>query len=1225
MVKIGQNWSKLVKIGQNWSKLVKIGNLIALAFMLCNVTAFGQNFRTLVNQVWEEPFGSPADYDWSASVLDSNGNMITTGHSTTTSSETKLTLVKQAPNGSITWQNDFLLAPQTKNYGISVAATQNGDIFVAGASFVGLNDGKFDFLLLKYSSSGNLIWQKNYNGGGNGDDIPVAFICDSTGTNCYVTGMSWSATGQYDYWTMQIEGSSGDSTWARRYDYANLAEYPIGIKLDNNGHVVVSGTSMATLFNSEAATISYDGPGAVVEEHRVSNNGNGVFIPTAFAQDASGNYLFTGTFSATGNNFGIRTIKSDIDLNVLWQTNYNTPAMDSATAITTDTDGNVFVAGWTTSLHGGSDGVLIKYKPDGTLVWIKKRSQPKANMRVVPRRLACTEIGDVIVAYEFTEVNNSEIVVGVYSEAGNLRWEKRNNSYPNNLKRPVDLIVKGDNIYVTAIVRDMVNGNYYTYHLSQTDIDTDISVLNPEVAAGLMIVKFKPGIISNQFINDSGLVFGRMSDILTDTSAINTFDEQLGAQGGFGSMVAYKMHPDITMADSITTSRRGDVIRIPKVYNTLVLSLPRSLVEAQGGMAALCDSLRNPTMAPYIQMVSPNFVVHFDQADCDAHDEKYDAQGNLHSISIGGQATASIDVEGAWCTIGVGSPNTKVGIMDSGLRWSHEDLSEDGTFAGSVVAAGYDFGTGANIDADADNDFADHGTKVAGIIGAKRNNKITGVYSGIAGIAGGNVEPFSGQATDGVSLYALKVTGLISELITAFYKAAREVDAVPEAGYGVDVLSISLGLFDGNDLQVAPSDDPPPVDVIEDLWQSVHFANRAGVIVCASRGDITDSPFFSITAGHVPATIQEEFVISVTGSGAIGAPVPGLLKNGIDVCAPSDGDVNISTSATADDIYLGLGSTSGATPHASGVAALMVNYMKNLPVGSLHMVQEDAEYILEHSAKDILPFNYDDYTGYGLLKADKAADMIYQPNCRLQHFESTTTISEFIGDISPLRLKKDITLTNGQVAVGIDVSNGFSYVYQAEQYLVSAIVNHGGAIPENHIIQHSWPLHSVSTTGIETTTGGGNWLITPMEYNYLDPVAPTATEATMYGYVYHITSTEQSIDGWWPSTLNNAKFAYSLISCEAVATDDIVEQPTFRIFPNPSESTIQLLMSVQTSVQNSYRVDIIDASGRLLSREMVKGADLQGHRIDVVNIPSGIYACLITDGQKTFTTRFIKM
>lgn len=103
--------------------------------------------------------------------------------------------------------------------------------------------------------------------------------------------------------------------------------------------------------------------------------------------------------------------------------------------------------------------------------------------------------------------------------------------------------------------------------------------------------------------------------------------------------------------------------------------------------------------------------------------------------------TASINVEPVWKNVTTGSDQVIVGVIDSGIDITHEDLAAnciDGGINGSKNFVDESF----NITADT------HGTHVAGTIAAVNNNG-----KGVSGIAGGN----SADGVKGVRLLSCQI------------------------------------------------------------------------------------------------------------------------------------------------------------------------------------------------------------------------------------------------------------------------------------------------------------------------------------------------------------------------------------------------------------------------------------------------------------------------------------
>jgi subtilisin family serine protease len=96
--------------------------------------------------------------------------------------------------------------------------------------------------------------------------------------------------------------------------------------------------------------------------------------------------------------------------------------------------------------------------------------------------------------------------------------------------------------------------------------------------------------------------------------------------------------------------------------------------------------------------------------------------GNNIPEGISGTAGCDMRVDSAW-NINTGNPNCIVGMVDSGIDTTHEDIK-----ANLLISKGYDFINGHALQTDDMN----HGTCTGGIVSAVQNNSI-----GISGIAPG--------------------------------------------------------------------------------------------------------------------------------------------------------------------------------------------------------------------------------------------------------------------------------------------------------------------------------------------------------------------------------------------------------------------------------------------------------------------------------------------------------
>ncbi len=1169
--------------------------LTILLFLLLVNNTHSQS-QTLVNLIGEKNFGLPGDYDWGASVLDASGNYLTTGHSKVNSGQTDLLLVKQAATSDIVWQQTFSVAPNSKCYGIALTTDALGNIYVAGASKEA--NGSFNYLILKYSPSGTKLWHTVLNGSGNGDDIPTGILCSGTGTHVFVTGARTGAGGQYDYWTLSLNSATGNVEWSVPYDFAGLQDAPAALGFDQFGNVVVTGVSAATSLSWELATLKYaPATGQQLAVNRVSNNGIGLYLPSSLDIDFSGNIYVTGTTATSPTQFDIKTIKINSNFSIGWQKTFDAPSnLDSATVVKVDPFGNVIVSGFYNRQSGGKESVILKYDNLGNLLWKKIRTNNPAQATSRPHCMTLDAFGNIFAAFEVVNGNESEIVLSQYNTNGDIRWEK---SIAKSVGANKPLTIKieaGGKLFVTSLRKGTLGGQYATCQIEPLS-----RLLNPVLVNGEashiekeVLVRFKSNLVNTNFVNNRGLRYGRVQDIVTDAIAITEIGNKISA-ADFSNWTLVKVHPNMTTADSVRFTPKGKKIYVPDFYNTFVLMVPRSYDRIRGEYP-LADTLGSNDLVCYIRVTEVNKIITADV--CEPDDPIYVQQGNLHPTSS--FPNGSINVEQAWCIAGGGSSSIKVAIVDSGVRFTHEDYNVESS-SGSVVVSGRDYGTGGDLLTNPDNDLNDHGTRVASVLGSIRNNA-----TGVAGISGGN------DNADGVRLVGLKaIDGIlpIDALISAF------ADAVDE--FQVNIINCSGG------------SDAFPSDKLILMREKVQHANRMGVVICASRGNTppTSSP-------RIPGTIQDEWVICVGGTGTdgnynpecrqgapidIAAPSRWQLTRTAQACEPGTGGPGIPCTQS-DQAYGGISFTSGATPHAAGLAALMMSYYNASP-GATMLTHDDIEYIMQASAKDVVQLpampGYDGQTGFGLMNAGAALKMIERPRCNVYHFGTDVNAHSRITEQVATNI--DITLTEPYTT-----ESGQSFdkgAYKADVWKVTATVSH--PLPAGFTLDHYWPRHSTSTVFRLFTNSGGQNQIQPVE-NVAIVGTPTANSAVVEGYVYFLKNNDCSVMGWIPATKEDAQLTYSVIGCDPALSSSDTDIRTLKVYPNPTNEMLNFEWDERV-VGKDAQLQIVDATGRTVRVVSNISADARTFQMSIIDLPQGIFTCHILVGNDRFVSRFVKM
>src|SRR5260370_22280342 len=97
-------------------------------------------------------------------------------------------------------------------------------------------------LTIKYNNTGNIVWNKSYNGPVNGGDYSFSVVVDNAG-NVYVTGRSDQGGSLADYTTIKYS-SSGTQQWIAFYNgTGNEVDEARVVKVDNSGNVYITGKS----------------------------------------------------------------------------------------------------------------------------------------------------------------------------------------------------------------------------------------------------------------------------------------------------------------------------------------------------------------------------------------------------------------------------------------------------------------------------------------------------------------------------------------------------------------------------------------------------------------------------------------------------------------------------------------------------------------------------------------------------------------------------------------------------------------------------------------------------------------------------------------------------------------------------------------------------------------------------------------------------------------------
>ena len=329
---------------------------------------------------------------------------------------------------------------------------------------------------------------------------------------------------------------------------------------------------------------------------------------------------------------------------------------------------------------------------------------------------------------------------------------------------------------------------------------------------------------------------------------------------------------DLSSFDSLNI--KHDITLIDDVFDNSEISRPMSnyyklSFSEDKDLSALIKEYEN---LDFVEFVEPNYIYTLFKEPDDPRFLNGDLWGLYQPNGC------HINAPAAW-DIGTGNSNVVIAVVDTGVDYTHPDISGNYLKDEEGNPIGKDF---INNDDDPRDDHG-HGTHCAGTIGGVGDNTI-----GVTGVCWK------------VSIMAVKCLSSSGQ-----GSAETVADSIEWAARnGADVISMSLG-------------SSQPSSVVED---AVNFAYGEGVVLVAAAGNSASS------AKHYPAAYDKVIAVAATDKNDKRASFS-QYGSWIDVAAPG---VDILSTIPGNKEYDTKSGTSMACPHVAGLAGLLLSKNPNL-------------------------------------------------------------------------------------------------------------------------------------------------------------------------------------------------------------------------------------------------------------------------------------------------------
>jgi hypothetical protein len=276
---------------------------------------------------------------------------------------------------------------------------------------------------------------------------------DSSG-NMYYAGYSYAYPGGTDYSQNIVKySSSGEVVWQRKIDTSGINDVAYSVSVDSSGNVYVFGFGNA---NTYGTYIKYNSSGSIQWQKRLSDSFIYV-LPIDSAIDSSGNLYIAGqTYNNSTNNYDALVMKFDSSGSITWQRRVYTNNADLFTGIALDSSSNVYLCGITVRTGSQNKGIVFKYNSSGSLQWQREFSSVDT---VDSQGIVCDSAGAIYVASYYTDASGGTKFGSVikYNSSGVLQWQTKTTylAYPvsasgSAINSQSIAIDSSDNLYVIS-------------------------------------------------------------------------------------------------------------------------------------------------------------------------------------------------------------------------------------------------------------------------------------------------------------------------------------------------------------------------------------------------------------------------------------------------------------------------------------------------------------------------------------------------------------------------------------------------------------------------------------------------------------------------------------------------------------------------------------------------------------------------------------------------------
>lgn len=332
-------------------------------------------FVTSLHAQWVSNFNSAALTDGSlegakglAVSVDAYNNCYVTGYIYNTEGGNDILTIKYTSQGDTEWVKTYGGSANMNDQGNDILTDNSGNVYVIGTVVNSLTSS--DIILLKYNSSGELLWHNVYFSSlSHLEDKGLKIKIDAS-ANIFITGYTTGYDGYTDIVTRKYD-TDGNVLWTVLEDgNDDLDARGSGIEIDSYGNACVTGYVTSVLGMADIAVLKYDRSGNLMWSQFYNGSGNSADKAFGIAVDDEDNIIIGGYITNDNEDCGI--IKYNANGHLLWAASYNGSgnSADKAFGIAVDDeDRSIYITGYETDTYNSTNYITLKYNSSGNNEW----------------------------------------------------------------------------------------------------------------------------------------------------------------------------------------------------------------------------------------------------------------------------------------------------------------------------------------------------------------------------------------------------------------------------------------------------------------------------------------------------------------------------------------------------------------------------------------------------------------------------------------------------------------------------------------------------------------------------------------------------------------------------------------------------------------------------------------------------------------------------------------